>query len=139
MTPRHVTLAAALCFAGASLGQEKARERIFFSALDRNSRPILGLGAEEFVFKVDGRPAPLEDFRAGRPLEDRSTPLVAWILLSAYRAISSRSIADQAAAAARIFDLLHPDSALGVQVISDRVETLLPLGHDPEGVRRAFT
>ena len=47
MTPRHVTLAAALCFAGASLGQEKARERILFSALDRNSRTILGLGVKE--------------------------------------------------------------------------------------------
>jgi hypothetical protein len=138
MTSRLIAVVVLWATASGAYGQER-RERILFSALDRTKKPVLGLRAEDFTLKVDGRVAPLEDFRPARPADGRSTPLVAWILLSAYRPISSRLIADQAAAAAGVFTLLHPESALGVQVISDRVETLAPLGNDPGALRRAFT
>ena len=138
MTLRSIAVIVLCTAVSEAYGQER-RERIFFSALDRTNKPVLGLHAEDFTLKVEGRVAPLEDFRAARPADDKSTPLAAWILLSAYRPISSRLIADQASAAAGAFTLLHPQSALGVQVISDRVETLAPLGNDPAALRRAFT
>jgi hypothetical protein len=137
MTRRLIAVIALCAAASEASGQERP-ERIFFSALDRTNKPVLGLRGEDFTLKVDGRVAPLEDLRPARPADDKSTPLIAWILLSAYRPISSRLIADQAAAAAGAFTLLHPESALGVQVISDRVETLAPLGNDPAALRRAF-
>src|SRR5205809_4788256 len=103
------------------------RQRIYFSALAREEKPRLGLAPNDFRFRVNGRNATMEGFRAGQPHTDRSRPLAAWILLDFSPHVDSRLISDQADAAARLFDLLHPDSAVGVQIISDRAEILAPL------------
>src|SRR5262249_43244983 len=136
MTARIVAALALL--AGCAAADEPARERIHFSALDRNEKPRPGLDASDFVLRVDGRQTPLESFQAGRPHTGRTAPLLLWILLDSTVQTSSRLVADQADAAGRIFDLLGPDSAVGVSVVSDRVETPVPLGRDAEAVRRAF-
>jgi hypothetical protein len=123
---------------GAPLDADHPSTRIRFSALDRDERPRLGLGAEQFRLKLDGKPAVLEEFQAGRAYADRSVPLIAWILLDFNPRIGGRLIADQGDAAAGLLDLVHPDSVIGVKVVSDRVETLAPLGRDRADLKRAF-
>src|SRR5687768_5503661 len=59
----------------------QGRSRIYFSALDGDERPRLGLSASEFTLRVDGKPLPMEDFEAGRPYSDRSEPIAVWILV----------------------------------------------------------
>jgi hypothetical protein len=115
-----------------------AVETHYFSALNKQEKPVLGLAAREFELRVNGTLRTLGDFRAGLPHTDRSIPLVAWILIDFNPNINATLIKKQADAAADIFKLFHPDSRAGVQVISDRAETLAPLGHDPAALRRAF-
>lgn len=128
-----------LWLGGLSAQETQRPEQIYFSALDRAEKPVLGLTAKDFSLRVNGWPVALEHFQAGKGAMDRSVPLVAWILLDANPNINSGMIASQAAAAAGFFGLLHPDSAVGVQLVSDRMETLAPLAHDPDALRQAFT
>jgi hypothetical protein len=113
-------------------------ERIYFSALGKAERPVLGLEPKDFDLRIDGKPTPMEGFRAGLPHTDRSVPLVAWILLDFNPSIKNQPIKNQVDAVAGAFDMLHPESALGVKLVSDRSETLAPLAHDPKALRNAF-
>ena len=113
-------------------------ERIYFSALNKEEKPVLGLTPRDFELRVNGESRPMDDFRPGLPHTDRSIPLVAWILIDFNPNINAAMIKQQASAAADIFKLLHPDSRVGVQVISDRAETLAPLAHDPASLRSAL-
>ncbi len=115
-----------------------ARERVYFSVLSKEEKPVLGLTPRDFVLRVDGDSHPMDDFRPGLPHTDRSVPLVAWILIDFNPNINAEMIKKQANAAAEIFNLLHPDSRVGVQVISDRAEILAPLAHDPASLRAAL-
>jgi hypothetical protein len=115
------------------------RERIYFSVLNRELKPRLGLTEKDFILRINGRSVVMEDFRPGRGHTDRSRPLVAWILLESSPFVSSRVIADQADAAAGFLDMLHPDSAVGVRLITDRAETLAPLTRNRRDLREAFT
>jgi len=113
-------------------------ERIYFSALGKAERPVLGLEAKDFDLRINDRPVPMEGFRAGLPHTDRSIPLVAWILLDFNPNIKNQPIKNQVDAVAGAFDMLNPASALGVKLVSDRSETLAPLAHDPKALRNAF-
>jgi hypothetical protein len=113
-------------------------ERVFFSALNKQERPVLGLGPDDFQLRVNGRTEEPGEFKPGRPRSDTTIPLVLWILIDSNPDIDAHMIARQARAGAEMFGRLHPDSAIGVKLVSDRSETLAPLGHDPEAVRRAF-
>lgn len=113
-------------------------ERIYFSALTREEKPKLGLRESDFLLKVDGRRAAMAEFSPGRPHSDGSIPVVAWIYLDFSPDVNARMISDQAPAAAGFFDLLHPDSSVGVRIVSDRVETVSPMAPSREAVRRAF-
>jgi hypothetical protein len=117
-------------------GQSAAR--IHFSVLNGQEKPVLGLSAADFELRVDGKPRPLADFRPGLPHTDRSIPLVAWVLIDFNPNINAALIQQQADAAADLFKLFHPDSKAGVQLVSDRVEILAPLAHDPAALRKAF-
>lgn len=130
------SLVSMLGFGGQNSGRQP--ERIYFSALNKEEKPILGLKAADFELRIDGKPAPLVDFRAALPPSDRSTPLAAWILISYGPNIKSRAIEQQANAVAAAFQKIHPDSVLGIKLISDRSETLSPLAHDPKALRNAF-
>jgi len=133
-------IAIALAFVEAVVAQGAApRERIYFSVLNREHKPRLGLMEKDFVLRINGRPGVMEDFRPGKGNADCSRPLAAWILLESSRFVSSRVIADQADAAAGLFDMLHPDSAVGVRLITDRAETLAPLRRHRRDLREAFT
>ena len=112
--------------------------RVYFSVLDKQEKPVLGLTAGEFDLRIEGRSAALDAFRPGLPHSDRSIPLVLWILIDFNPNINATMTKQQADAAARAFSLFHPDSAIGVKLVSDRSETLEPLSHDPMGLRRAF-
>ena len=113
-------------------------QRIYFSALNNQEKPVLGLSAADFELRVDGTPRALSDFHAGLPHTDRSIPLVAWILIDFNPNINAHLIQRQADAAADLFKLFHPDSRAGVQVVSDRAEILAPLAHNPAALRTAF-
>ena len=113
-------------------------ERIYFSALGKAERPVLGLEAKDFDLRINGVPTPMEGFRAGLPHTDHSVPLVAWILLDFNPNIKNAPIKNQVDAVAGAFDMLNPASALGVKLVSDRSETLAPLAHDPKALRNAF-
>ncbi|MBZ5497372.1 MAG: hypothetical protein LAP85_13295 [Acidobacteriia bacterium] len=119
-------------------GSNQPAERVYFSALNKEERPVPGLKAADFELRVNGRPASLEGFRAGLPYGDRSTPLVAWILLSIGPKIDSKAIQRQAGTIAAAFAMLHPGSVMGIKLISDRSETLAPLAHDPQALRASF-
>lgn len=114
------------------------RERIYFSALNKEEKPALALADQDFSLRVNGGPAPLEDFRPGLPYTDKSIPLIAWILIDFNPNIDANLISRQSRAAGEIFSLLHPNSAVGVKIVSDRSETLAPLGHEPAALREAF-
>ena len=47
-------------------------------------------------------------------------------------------IANQAEAAAGALDQIHAASAVGVKLVSDRMQVLAPLGSEAEGLRQAF-
>ncbi len=123
---------------GYQTAQVSEPERIYFSALTKEDKPALGLTPRDFELRVDGKPHPLDDFRPGLPHTDRSIPLVAWILIDFNPNINADMIKKQANAAGEIFKLLHPDSQVGVQVVSDRAEVLAPLAHDPASLRTAL-
>ncbi len=119
-------------------GAQSPRVRIYFSALNKQEKPVLGLSASEFELRVNGRAASLEGFRPGLPPADRSIPLVLWILIDWNPNINADVIKHQADAAAKAFTLFHRDTVIGVKLVSDRSETLEALAHDPQGLRRAF-
>ncbi len=133
-------LTMALATATQSLGQatQPQAERLYFSALNKAEKPVLGLEAKDFELRIGGKVVPMEGFRAGLPHTDRSIPLVAWIMLDFNPNISDKVIKSQAEAVAGALDMLNPQSALGVKLVSDRSETLAPLGHDAPALRGAF-
>lgn len=113
-------------------------QRVYFSALDPSERPVLGLTPSDFELRVDGRRAELTGFRGGLGQADKGTPLAAWVLIDFNPGVDARTIENQADAAGAIFALFHPASAIGVKLVSDRLETLAPLAHDPAALRDAF-
>jgi len=130
---------AGLTPAGAGNGsQAEKHERIYFSALNKEEKPAPALADHDFTLRLNSKSVPLEEFRPGVPYTDKSIPLIAWILIDFNRNIDANLISRQGRAAGEIFNLLHPDSVLGVKIVSDRSETLAPLGHDPAAVREAF-
>ena len=122
----------------AQLSTRKPAERIYFSALDQSERPVTRLTAADFELRVNGKLSSPEDFREGPQIEKRSIPLVAWIMVDFNPNLQTSVIQQQAQAASEIFTHFHPDSVVGVKLVSDRSETLAPLQHDPNSLRSAF-
>lgn len=110
-------------------------ERVYFSALNREEKPVLGLTAANFELRIDGKPASIEGFRPGLSPTDRSIPLVAWILISYGKTIQADVIKQQAGTVANAFSMFHPASVMGIKLVSEMSETLMPLGHDPNALR----
>ena len=139
MPQRTLRALAALLLAACSLPSEaEERERVYFSVRNRDRKPVLRLTSSDFTLRVDGKAAALDGFEAPRPGASRTFPLALAIVLDASPRIEAEVIERQADAAAAVFDLLHPDSLVGVQICSDRLETAAPLAHDAEALRRAF-
>ncbi len=113
--------------------------RIYFSALDRSEKPLTGLTATDFELKLNGKVSPLNQFSGSLAAEDRSIPLLAWILIDCNPNIQSGVIKEQARAASEIFGQIHPNSVVGVKLVSDRSETLAPLAHDAASLGSAFS
>jgi hypothetical protein len=105
--------------------------------LDQSERPVTRLTAADFELRVNGKLASLDDFREGSRMEKRSIPLVAWIMIDFNPNLQTSVIQQQAQAASEIFTQFHPDSLVGVKLVSDRSETLAPLKHDPNALRSA--
>ncbi len=124
------------CFAQPS--SQQRTERIYFSALDKSERPVTRLAVADFELRVDGKASPLVDFHQGSQAGNRSIPLVAWIMIDFNPNLHTGVIQQQAQAASEIFTRFHPDSVVGVKLVSDRSETLAPLQHDPSSLRSAF-
>jgi hypothetical protein len=80
----------------------------------------------------------MEGFKPARSYNSRSVPVVFWILEDFNPNINATMIANQAAAAAGVFDQIHAAAAVGVKLVSDRMQVLAPLGRDPEDLRQAF-
>lgn len=114
------------------------RTTIYFSALDKQELPVLGLDVADFSLRVNHIPAAIEGFKPGRSHNSRSIPLVAWILVDFNPNINAVMIANQAEAAAGALDQMHPSSALGIKMVSDRAQILAPLGRDGDSIRKAF-
>jgi hypothetical protein len=115
-----------------------ADERVYFSALDREERPVVGLTPADFELRVGGRTAAMEGFSAGGPGSSHSLVLIAWILLDASPNVSADVIRNQADSAEGIWQLFAPSSAVGVRLVSDRSEVLAPLSEGKGNLRRAF-
>jgi hypothetical protein len=113
-------------------------ERIYFSALNKEEKPVLGLKVADFELRIDGKVSPLQDFRPGLPSSDRSVPLAAWLLIGIGQNIQGKVIVAQANAAAASFQKFHPDSVMGIKLVSNMSETMSPLAHDPKALRGAF-
>jgi hypothetical protein len=113
-------------------------ERVYFSALNKEEKPVPGLTAADFELLIDGRPAPLEGFKPGLSPTDRSIPLVFWILLSYGKTINSKVIKQQGQVVAGAFSMFHPASVMGIKLVSEMSETLVPIGHDPKALRAAL-
>ncbi len=131
-------LAVAGVVSALSLASGESVERIYFSALDKEEKPVLGLTASSFELSIDGKPALLSNFHPGLPAGDRSVPLVAWILIDFNPNVKANVIQQQAGAAAAAFKELNPASAIGVKLVSDLSVTLAPLAHDPPALGNAF-
>lgn len=131
-------------FSGATLvssenqGPDRHAERVYFSALNKEEKPVPGLTAANFELRIDGKPAAMEGFRPGLPPDDRSIPLVAWVLMSYGKTIDGDAIQRQAGTIAAAFSRFHPASVMGIKLISEMSETLAPLAHDPKALRSAF-
>lgn len=121
-------------------GQSPTRQniRVYFSALNKEEKPVMGLKPTDFELRIDGKQTAMADFRAALPPSDRSIPLAAWILIGYGPTIKSQVIERQANAAASAFLKLHPASVMGIKLISDRSETLSPMAHDPRALRSAI-
>jgi hypothetical protein len=119
-------------------GTSSPRERIYFSALNKEEKPVLDLKPTDFELRVNGKPALIEEFEAGLPVNDRSIPIAVLVLMGINPRTKSDVIKSQADAAAGLFQMVHPSSVMGVKLVSDRSETLAPLAHDPGAVRNAF-
>ena len=128
--------------AGASAGPDQEStaqsERVFFSVLDENERPVLGLSADDFELRINGRRSALSHFRPGESSTAKSCPVVLWILVDNNPLVPSAVISNQAGAVVDIFERVHPDSAIGVKVFDDRLRTLAPLIREAAAVRNAF-
>jgi hypothetical protein len=120
------------------LSGQQPDERIYFSALDKAERPVTRLAMADFELRINGKVSPLVDFRDGSKGGSQSIPLVAWIMIDFNPNLQTGVIEQQAQAASEIFTHFHPDSAVGVKLVSDRSETLAPLEHDPNSLRSAF-
>ncbi len=114
------------------------RERVCFSVLDKEDKPILGLAAEDFSLRIGGRRASLEKFQPGADATNKSIPLAVWILIQNHPAVGTTPLERQADAMAAVFEQLHPSSEIGVAVFDDRIRTLAPIGHDAVALREAF-
>jgi hypothetical protein len=122
------------------MGKEiSSSERIYFSVFDKLDKPVLGLSPDEFEFRINGKPAALNEFRCASSSNARSIPLIAWILIDFNPKIDAGMIRRQAGTVTGALELFNADSALGIKLVSDRSETLAPLGHDPGALARAFT
>lgn len=122
----------------AQLSGRQPAERIYFSALDKSERPVTRLATTDFELRVDGKVSPLVDFREGSQGGTQSIPLVAWIMIDFNPNLQTSMVQQQAQAASEIFSHFHPDSVVGVKLVSDRCETLAPLKHEPNSLRSAF-
>jgi len=125
--------------AGNSRGQDtNVSERIYFSALNKEEKPVMGLKPADFELRIDGKPAPLVSFHPALSPGDRSIPYAVLILLSFGPTMKSKVIEQQANAAAGLFQMLNPASVVGIRMVSDRSETLAPLAHDPPALKNAL-
>jgi hypothetical protein len=122
----------------AQLSGRQPDERIYFSALDKAERPVTRLATADFELRINGKVSPFVDFRDGSQGGSQSIPLVAWIMIDFNPNLQTGVIEQQAQAASEIFTHFHPDSAVGVKLVSDRSETLASLEHDPNSLRLAF-
>ena len=111
---------------------------VYFSALDKQELPVMGLDAADFILRINHIQAPMEGFKPARSYNSRSIPVVFWILVDFNPNINATMIANQAEAAAGALDQIHAASALGVKLVSDRMQVLAPLGSDSEDLRQAF-
>jgi hypothetical protein len=125
--------------AGNSHGQDtNVSERIYFSALNKEEKPVMGLKPADFELRIDGKPAPLVSFHPAASPGDRSIPYAVLILLSFGPTMKSKVIEQQANAAAGLFQMLNPASVVGIRMVSDRSEALAPLAHDPQALKNAL-
>jgi hypothetical protein len=113
-------------------------ERIYFSALNKEEKPVLGLKPADFELRIDGKVAPLVSFHTGIQPNDRSIPIAALILLSFGPTLKSKVIEQQAGAVANALQMMNPASVLGVRLVSDRSESMVPLGHDASALRNGL-
>jgi hypothetical protein len=122
-----------------SSGQDASvPERIYFSALNKEEKPVMGLKPADFELRIDGKPAPLLSFHPALSSDDRSTPFAVLIMLAFDPAMDPKVFQQQANAAAHLFQMLNPASVVGIKMVSDRSETLAPLSSDPSALKNAM-
>ena len=79
--PAVLVLLLASFFAAVRSGWTAQSERVYFSALDKAEKPVLGLSAADFELRANGQPAELREFRGATNRTDKTIPVVAWVLL----------------------------------------------------------